>query len=60
MGLFRALIVGVIGILSINLITRSHLKINKVPIIGPKMQKYIKNNEAYILVLLITISQLVL
>lgn len=60
MGVFKALIIGIIGILSINIINSDNLKINKVPIIGPNMKKFIKKNEAYIVVLLIAASQLVL
>lgn len=60
MGLFRALLILVIGIFYIQITNKFNKNINKVPIIGETLKKNIEKHKDYMIVIALALSQMVL
>jgi len=60
MGLFRALLILVIGIFYIRITNKFNKKIKNLPIIGKTLKKNIENHKDYMIVVALALSQMVL
>ena len=59
MGLFRSLIVIMVSAFTLAIINDDK-KLNKVPLVGKNLSKYLKNNKHLVIIFIIAILELVI
>lgn len=60
MGLFRGGIILLLGIVAINILDSGVLKLDKVPILGKNINKYIEKQKHYFIVIVLALVHIIL